>query len=52
MITKDALVELLEKYRVDAEKVISTNSNILQYGNYADIEKALKYLKKVGVMHD
>ena len=44
MIGEYLLTELLEKYNIDASKVLRKNSNILEYGEYIEIDKALNYL--------
>ena len=44
MIGEYLLTVLLEKYNIDASKVLRKNSNILEYGEYIEIDKALNYL--------
>ena len=44
MIGEYLLTELIEKYNIDASKVLRKNSNILEYGEYIEIDKALNYL--------
>ena len=44
MIGEYLLTELLEKYNIDASRIIRKNSNILEYGEYIEIDKALNYL--------
>ena len=44
MIGEYLLTELLEKYNIDASRIIRKNSNILEYGEYTRIDKTLNYL--------
>lgn len=46
MIEAYTLESLLKKYGIDATKVINKNNNILEYGEYQDIDKTLNYLVK------
>jgi len=46
MIDTYDLVELLKEYRIDGDKVLSNNSNILNKGKYDDIKNILDYLVK------
>ena len=46
MIEAYTLESLLKKYGIDATKVINKNNNILEYGEYQDIDKILNYLVK------
>jgi ferredoxin len=39
MIEAYTLESLLKKYGIDATKVINKNNNILEYGEYQDIDK-------------
>ena len=44
MIGEYLLADLLAKYKIDANKIIKKNNNILEYGEYAAIDKTLNYL--------
>ena len=44
MIDTDLLKIILRKYGIDPDKVIKNNSNVLEKGNYIDIENTIKYL--------
>ena len=44
MIDKYYLDKLLESYGLDAKKLVSKNSNVLDYGEYHDIKRTLDYL--------
>ena len=44
MIGQNLLTDLLAKYKIDASKVIKKNSNVLEYGEYVEIDKTLNYL--------
>lgn len=44
MIEQYLLTDILAKYKIDASKVIKKNSNILEYGEYVEIDKTLNYL--------
>lgn len=44
MIEEFTLRGLLEKYKINADKIISRNDNVLSYGEYQDIDKTLDYL--------
>ena len=44
MIGDITLIKLLNKYGIDGKKLIENNSNVLDYGNYEEIEEILKYL--------
>lgn len=44
MIKNKILIELLNKYEIDGEKLIKNNQNILEYGDYEEIKKILNYL--------
>ena len=46
MIEAYTLESLLKKYGIDATKVINKNHNILEYGEYQDIDRTLNYLVK------
>ncbi len=46
MIEAYTLESLLKKYDIDATKVINKNNNILEYGEYQDIDRTLNYLVK------
>ena len=46
MIEAYILDTLLKKYGIDATKVINKNNNILEYGEYQDIDRTLNYLVK------
>ena len=46
MIEAYTLESLLKKYGIDTTKVINKNNNILEYGEYQDIDKTLNYLVK------
>ena len=46
MIEAYTLESLLKKYDIDATKVINKNNNILEYGEYQDIDRTLNYLIK------
>ena len=51
MIGKYDLLELLKKYNIDGDKLISKNSNVLTYGEYIDIDKTLDYLVNTLKIH-
>ena len=44
MIEKDTLLQVLEKYGLNGNKMISQNDNILTYGEYGEMVKILEYL--------
>ncbi len=44
MIGEYTLKMLCEKYQLDSEKLITRNNNILEFGEYQDIDKTLDYL--------
>lgn len=44
MITVLELKEICDKYKVSYKKLISTNSNILEYGEYDEITQILEFL--------
>ena len=46
MIEAYTLESLLKKYGIDATKVINKNNNILEYGEYQDIDKAVNNIKE------
>ena len=47
MIDEFTLEILLKKYGLDISKVLKKSTNILTYGEYVDIDKALNYLINV-----
>ena len=44
MIEAYTLESLLKKYGIDTNKVLNKNNNILEYGEYQDIDRTLNYL--------
>ena len=44
MIGAYTLESLLKKYGIDSNKVLNKNNNILEYGEYQDIDRTLNYL--------
>ena len=44
MIGDITLINLLNKYGIDGKKLIVNNPNVLDYGNYEEIEEILNYL--------
>ena len=44
MIGDLTLEKLLYKYGIDGKKLIKNNPNVLEYGEYDEIERILKYL--------
>ena len=47
MIEAYTLESLLKKYGIDATKVINKNNNILEYGEYQDIDKTKLFGKRI-----
>jgi hypothetical protein len=45
MIGEYTLTTLLEKYQINSSNLINKNNNILTYGEYAEIDRTLAYLK-------
>ena len=45
MISEEKLKEILNNYKIDYEKLIKKNINVLDYGNYEDICEKLDYLR-------
>ena len=44
MIEEYTLKKLCEKYNVNSEKIVNKNNNILNYGEYIEIDRTLNYL--------
>ena len=45
MISEEKLKEICNNYKIDYEKLIKKNINVLDYGNYEDICEKLDYLR-------
>lgn len=47
MIGEYTLFKLCQKYNIDSNKIVNKNNNILNYGEYEEINKTLNYLINV-----
>ena len=48
MVEYIELIKLLDIYGIDGKKLISNNNNVLNYGDYKEIEKIISYLLDKG----
>ena len=49
MIENKNLVLLLNRYGIDGNKLVKNNQNVLEYGEYDNIEKIIKFLKGINI---
>ena len=47
MIGQYTLMMLCEKYKINSDKIVNKNNNILTYGEYQDIDNTLNYLVNI-----
>lgn len=49
MVDKYQFIRLLERYGLDANKLIENNINVLEYAKYLNAEKIIIYLQSIGI---
>lgn len=49
MVNSNELIELLNEYEIDGEKLIKNNPNVLAYAKKDNVKKILDFLKEIGI---